>query len=94
MDTLDTDQIHRALETLHGWKEAGGRIEKSFTLPTFHRAIGFVVEIGMLAEVADHHPDLDIRYNNVAVALSTHSAGGVTELDITLAERIEKAAGA
>ena len=94
MNTLDTDQMHRALETLHGWKAAGDRIEKTFTLPTFHRAIGFVAEIGILAEVADHHPDIDIRYNNVTVQLSTHSAGGVTELDITLAERIEKAAGA
>jgi 4a-hydroxytetrahydrobiopterin dehydratase len=94
MTTLDSVQIASALETLHGWKHEDACIQKTFTLPTFHRAIGFVTEIGILAEVADHHPDIDIRYNNVTVLLSTHSAGGVTDQDIALAGRIEKAAGA
>ena len=93
MSTLNAESLQRALEALHGWAHGAGSITKTFTLPTFHRAIAFVVEIGMLAEVADHHPDLDIRYNRVAVTVSTHSEGGVTEKDIALATMIEKAAG-
>ncbi len=52
--------------------------------------MGFVVSVGLLAEKANHHPDIDIRWNKVTLVLSTHSAGGITEKDIALAREIEK----
>ena len=58
---------------------------KEFRFGGFPDAIAFVVRVGMAAEVANHHPDLDIRYNRVRVALSTHSEGGLTEKDFALA---------
>ena len=91
MALLTEHDIETRLTALPGWTSGQGSIAKQFTLPTFHRAIAFVVQIGMLSDVADHHPDIDIRYNVVKVMLSTHSAGGVTEKDIALATQIETA---
>lgn len=93
MALLTEVDIRQSLTTLPGWEFKGGELRKTFVAPTFHRAIGFVVQIGMLADAADHHPGLDIRYNKVTVALSTHSAGGVTEKDINMAAAIEGAFG-
>jgi 4a-hydroxytetrahydrobiopterin dehydratase len=91
MQRLDTQSIHQRLENLPGWSFHQDAIHKSYSFPSFHRAIAFVVQIGMLADAADHHPDIDVRYNRVEVTLSTHSAGGVTEKDLALAARIEEA---
>lgn len=91
MTALDSSSIETRLLDFPGWKFEEGRIAKTFALPTFHRAIAFVVEIGMLAEVADHHPDLSIAYTTVVVTLSTHDAKGITEKDFALAARIEDA---
>lgn len=85
------EEIRERLDTLNGWALVNGEITKTYVLSSFHRAIGFVVQIGMLADAADHHPDLMIEYNRVAVTLSTHSAGGITERDFRLAEKIEEA---
>ena len=70
-------------------QRVGDEIVKTFELPTFPDAIAFVGRIAERAEAADHHPDLDIRYRKVRVALSTHDAGGLTELDFDLAAEIE-----
>jgi len=86
---LDDDQISTRLSTLPGWERVGDEIVKTFELPTFPDAIAFVGRIAERAEAADHHPDLDIRYRKVRVALSTHDAGGLTELDFDLAAEIE-----
>ena len=59
---------------------------------SFPDAIAFVVRIGFFAEQADHHPDLDVRWRKVKVALTTHDAGGLTQKDVDLATRIEGAA--
>lgn len=91
MRPLLEEEIKERLNTLHGWTFANSEITKTFVLTSFHRAIGFVVQIGMLADAADHHPDLSIKYNQVTVTLSTHSAGAVTEKDFDLAEKIEAA---
>ena len=93
MPLLTEEQIHQALAALPGWEYRAREIRKTYTAPTFHRAIGFVVQMGMLADAADHHPAIDIRYATVTVALSTHSAGGVTEKDIRMAAAIEGAFG-
>lgn len=89
MKALTDQEIQKQLTSLSGWSFYDGQIHKTYTLPTFHRAIAFVVEIGMLADVADHHPDIDIRYNRVDIALSTHDADGITEKDFSLAVSID-----
>jgi 4a-hydroxytetrahydrobiopterin dehydratase len=91
MPALPEQDIRARLASMPGWTYDGRVIAKTYAAPSFNRAVGFVVQISMLADVADHHPDLDIRYNHVTVALATHSAGGVTEKDFALAEKVEKA---
>jgi 4a-hydroxytetrahydrobiopterin dehydratase len=91
MPVLDSQQIAAELATMPGWSVENGQITRRYKAPSFHRAIGFVAQIGILAEKADHHPDIDIRYDTVTIALSTHSEGGITEKDILLAREIETA---
>jgi len=72
------------------WAEDGAGLRKTFVFSDFKEAFGFVVEVARLAEVADHHPDIDIRWNKVALTLVTHSEGNkVTQKDRDLATRIE-----
>ena len=85
--------IQRELGSLPGWARRGGALQKSYAFPTFMEAIAFVNRAAEAAEALDHHPDLDIRYTKVACALSTHSAGGITQLDFDLARRLDEAAG-
>jgi 4a-hydroxytetrahydrobiopterin dehydratase len=89
---LPDSEVSAALAGLSGWSRTGDEIEKTFERPSFPAAIAFVVQIGFLAEAADHHPDLDIRWRRVRVALTTHDADGLTQLDIDLAQRIEEIA--
>jgi 4a-hydroxytetrahydrobiopterin dehydratase len=86
---LDDGQVRDALAGLDGWERDGDTIVKQFQRASFPDAIAFVVRIGFLAEAANHHPDLDVRWRNVRVALSTHDAGGITEKDVSLAREIE-----
>ena len=92
MPPLPDDSIEQRLEALPGWSRDGDEIVKTFELPSFPDAIAFVTRIADLAEKADHHPDLDIRYRKVRVALSTHDQGGITDKDFALAAEIEAAA--
>jgi 4a-hydroxytetrahydrobiopterin dehydratase len=89
MPLLTQKQIEIKLKTIKGWKAAGSKITKSFKKKDFVRAMGFVNSVALLAEKANHHPDIDIRWNMVIVTLSTHSEGGLTEKDFTLAKEIE-----
>jgi 4a-hydroxytetrahydrobiopterin dehydratase len=89
MAKLPDDRIAERLAALGGWSREGVMIVKTFELPTFPAAIAFVTRIAERAEAADHHPDLDIRYRKVRVALSTHDAGGLTDKDFDLAAEIE-----
>ena len=83
---LTDDEIAARLPDLPGWSVTGGdTLTRTFTLTDFRDALRFVNALGEAAEAADHHPDLDIRYNKVAVALSTHDSGGLTEKDFALA---------
>ena len=83
--------IQRELGSLPGWSRRGGVLQKTYTFPTFMGAIAFVQRVAQAAESLDHHPDLDIRYTKVSAALSTHSAGGITQLDLDLARRMDEA---
>lgn len=89
-ERLDESTLTARLAELSGWTLVGGAIAKQYRCASFADAIAFVVRIGFLAEAANHHPDLDIRWRNVAVAISTHDAGGLTALDFDLAGRIDE----
>lgn len=85
---LESKEIKAALKELPEWDLEGKTIERTFEFDDFSQAIDFVNGVAELAEELEHHPDLDIRYNKVRIILSTHSKGGLTEMDFDLAERI------
>ena len=85
-------EIQRALGTLPGWARRGEVLTKTYSFQRFADGIAFVGQVAELADAMDHHPDIDIRYTKVTFTLSTHSAGGITTLDLDLAARIEQAA--
>jgi 4a-hydroxytetrahydrobiopterin dehydratase len=89
---LTDEEIERQLGDLPGWTRDGDEIRASYEAPDFPSAITLVDEVAVEAEDMDHHPDMDIRWRTVAFALSTHSAGGLTQLDIELAHRVAQAA--
>lgn len=92
MAKLSEDELDAALEDLPEWTREGDEIERELQLPTFPAAIDLVVQIADIAQAADHHPDIDIRYNRLRIVLTTHDAGGLTNKDIELATSIEAAA--
>jgi 4a-hydroxytetrahydrobiopterin dehydratase len=71
------------------WELADGQLVRTVDCTSFPAALDFVMEVGRLAEEADHHPDIDIRWRTVRLALVTHDAGGITDLDLTLARAID-----
>ncbi|NJP06557.1 MAG: 4a-hydroxytetrahydrobiopterin dehydratase [Chloroflexaceae bacterium] len=90
MEKLSDAEITRHLESMAGWTREGDVIHKTFKLPSFPSSIAFVTQIGFLAEAANHHPDIDIRYNKVTLSLTTHDAGGLTERDFELANAADE----
>jgi 4a-hydroxytetrahydrobiopterin dehydratase len=89
MGLLSESEIQKELDSLKGWKRERKEIAKLYELKNFVRAMGFVNSVALLAEKANHHPDIDIRWNKVKLVLSTHSAGGLTEKDFNLAKQID-----
>lgn len=87
---LQEDQIAIELKKLDGWSLGGKEIRKTWEFGDFVRAIAFVNSVAVIAEKFNHHPDIDIRWNKVHLMLSTHSAGGLTLLDFTLARAIDE----
>ena len=87
---LDDEEIGRQLAALPGWVRDGASLTRAYELPDFTTAIRGVDEIALHAEAMDHHPDIDIRWRTLRLTLSTHSAGGVTQLDIELAHQIHE----
>ena len=92
---LTGDARNAALARLAGWSEVAGRdaITKKFVFKDFNQAFGFMTRAALAAEKMDHHPEWFNVYKTVDVTLSTHDAGGVTELDIKLAETMDRLAG-
>ena len=92
MVRLSEDQIRDGLERLDGWEwvPEGALIHRTVRLPDFLSAVALVNEVAQAAEQADHHPDIDIRYNTGRLALSTHSEGAVTDKDMALAARVDE----
>ncbi|HEY0718068.1 MAG TPA: 4a-hydroxytetrahydrobiopterin dehydratase [Streptosporangiaceae bacterium] len=88
MELLTDDQITAELTGSPGWTLANGEITRTFTRDDFRGAMLLVGAVAFLAEKVNHHPDIDIRWNQVTLALVTHSAGGLTAADFDLARRI------
>jgi len=72
------------------WHLIAGKLVKTVALADFVAALAYVGEVGRLAESANHHPDIDIRYNRVSLALMTHDSGGITQRDLDLAGTIDR----
>ena len=87
---LADDELEAALASLPAWSGDRNGIRRSVRAPSFAAGIRLVDEVAALADEIDHHPDIDIRWTTVTLALSTHSAGGVTERDLELARRIDE----
>lgn len=90
-DRLSDIAIQRELGNLQGWSRRGDVITKTFQFRDFMTGIDFVGAVARAAEAADHHPDIDIRYTKIVCALSTHSAGGITQKDLDMAKEIDRA---
>ena len=86
---LTEEEITERLKRLGGWSRAENWIEKKYDFKSFLRAISFVNAIAYVAESMNHHPDIIIHYNEVTLRNWTHAAGGITEFDFALAERID-----
>ncbi len=93
-ELLPESAIEAALPDLPGWAHEGKELIKTFAFPTYLAGIGFVDRLAAVADRANHHPDLHVGWKKVTVKLSTHSKGGLTVLDIALAQESERAAAA
>ena len=89
MDILDDATIDRELAGLDGWRREDGAILRDLRFESFMAAIAFIDRVAVVAEEADHHPELTNVYWNVGIRLTTHDAGGVTERDLALARAID-----
>lgn len=92
MSLLTDHEVEVFLDAHPGWKRTGKAISRTFEFGGFSEAIGFVTRIALLAEKADHHPDIDIRWNKVTLAVVTHSEGGLTGRDVELADTADRLA--
>jgi 4a-hydroxytetrahydrobiopterin dehydratase len=86
---LSPEDVTAALNELPLWSGGTDGIERTIRLPSFRAAVEAIGMIADVAEEMDHHPDIDLRWTKVRVAVVTHSAGGLTELDLALARRVD-----
>ncbi|MFI6868582.1 4a-hydroxytetrahydrobiopterin dehydratase [Nocardia sp. NPDC050406] len=89
-ELLSQDDIAKALTDLPDWIHTGSSIARTVEAPSFLAGIELVRRVALAAEAANHHPDIDIRWRRVTFTVSTHSAGGITQLDVTLAHEIDR----
>ena len=92
MSTYNLAQIKAALTGLPGWKRQGKSLTRLYAFSDFPEAIRFVNRVARLAEKAQHHPDIDVRWNKVTLTLTTHDQGGVTRKDVDLAGKCDRLA--
>ena len=90
---LSDQEIEAALGGLEGWTTDGSALTRSFRFERFADGIAFVRLVARVADEADHHPDIDIRYTTITMRLSTHDAGGITAADVKLAGQINGLVG-
>jgi len=89
---LSDSELEKALASLDGWDGDRSGIRRSVRAPSFADGIRLVDKVAQVAESLDHHPDIDIRWTTITFACASHSDGGVTAADVTLAHRIDEAA--
>lgn len=89
MIPLSIQESESRLSLLAAWKIEAGELVNTFEFKNFVASLAFVNRVGDLAEEANHHPDIDIRYNRVRLTLTTHDANGLTESDFNLARKID-----
>ena len=89
MQPMPEDALNTALAELPDWERDGDRIRREFRFGNFVEAFGFMSRVALLAEKANHHPEWSNVYNRVSIELTTHDAGGLTELDVALAGEID-----
>ncbi len=90
MALVNADQIEEFLTASPDWELSGKEIARTFSFDDFDGSMAFVNRVAEAAEVASHHPDIDIRWNRVTLTLSTHSEGGLTTKDLDLAQKIDR----
>jgi 4a-hydroxytetrahydrobiopterin dehydratase len=90
MPAYSSAEITQGLAAIPDWRLENGSLARSFSFSDFREAMSFVNAVAAVAEHAGHHPDIDIRYNKVNLALSSHDAGGITKRDFSLAAEIGK----
>ena len=90
MSKLSPVEAASRLSTLPAWQIEGGELVRTFQFTDFRAAMRFVNGVADLAEEANHHPDIDVRYNRVRLSLVTHDAGGLTGKDFDLAAAADK----
>jgi 4a-hydroxytetrahydrobiopterin dehydratase len=88
-ELIKKEDLKNRLKKVPEWELEKKHIERTFEFDDFSESIDFVNGVAEVAEDEEHHPDIDIRYNKVRLVLSTHSKGGLTDLDFGLAERID-----
>jgi 4a-hydroxytetrahydrobiopterin dehydratase len=86
---LTPDQIEEFLSNNPEWTKEDESITRTYLFSDFNESLGFVVRIGIASEIADHHPDIDIRWNKVTCVLTTHDQGALTSKDLTLAAEFD-----
>ena len=90
---LNDSEVEQALQKLPGWSKRDNRIERVLQFGDFITAMKFVNEIAVVAEAANHHPDICINYNKLTLTLLSHDSGGVTQRDTRMALKINEVAG-
>ena len=88
-DAMSPAEIEIVLQTHPKWKLQTGKLVREWTFNDFVEAMAFVNRVATIAEAAEHHPDIDVRYNRVLLGLVSHDAGGITRRDASMAARID-----
>jgi 4a-hydroxytetrahydrobiopterin dehydratase len=91
---LDTEAVEAWLKDRRGWKLKDEVLSKEFKFKSFRDSIVFTNRVATLADDANHHPDIDIRYSKVTLHLTTHDSGGITDKDLELAKAVDFATSA
>ncbi len=91
-ERLDDDALKAHLAKVPAWSVVDGKLHRDLKFDDFTAAFGFMTKVALFAEKMDHHPEWSNVYNRVSIDLTTHDAGGLTELDFALAGRIDSAA--
>ncbi len=88
-DLIPASELKTYLKQVPVWEHDKKKIERVFEFDDFTEAIDFVNQVAEIAEESEHHPDIEIKFNKVKLVLTTHTKGGLTELDFELAEKID-----